>query len=458
MAKPTSYYVCTNCGSQSAKWVGRCPDCGEWNTMQEEAVQSAPAATNVKAIKQTVKKSGKVYSINELESDEDIRYHTGLNELDRVLGGGIVKGSVVLLGGDPGIGKSTILLQMCATLDKNLKILYATGEESARQIKLRASRLGVYSERLFIMSENDTDVIVSTALSQQPDIVIIDSIQTMFLESVSSSPGSVSQVRECTAALTRLAKGEGIPVFIVGHVNKEGAIAGPKVMEHMVDAVLYFEGERQLAYRILRAVKNRYGSTNEIGVFEMGDKGLCEVMNPSMMFLSGRPKNVSGTAVVCILEGTRPLLAEVQALISSTSFPSPHHTSVGVDYSRLCLLLAVLEKRGGLFFSSSDVYVNVVGGIKLDDPSSDLGVLLALASGLKDLIIPADMFIAGEVGLAGEIRNVSGIDYRIAEAKRLGFTSCIIPYRSKITTNTDGMEIFKVRSIYEAIDVIKNKN
>ena len=453
MAKSTTVYVCQQCGCQSSKWFGKCPDCGEWNTMLEE-IKEAPLSS-AKAIKQTVKTGGRPVPINELDADDELRYSTGISELDRVLGGGIVKGSIMLLGGDPGIGKSTILLQMCSNFKSGFKILYATGEESARQIKLRAQRLGVNSDCLFVMSENDTDVIISTALTHRPDLVIIDSIQTMFLETISSSPGSVSQVRECTAAFMRLAKGEGIPLFIVGHVNKEGAIAGPKVMEHMVDAVLYFEGDRQLSYRVLRAVKNRYGSTNEIGVFEMTERGLEEVKNPSLMFLSGRPKNVSGTAVVCILEGTRPLFAEVQSLVCATPFSSPRRTTVGVDYNRLCLLLAVLEKRGGLFFSNFDVYVNVVGGIRLDEPSSDLGVLLSLASSLKDLIIPADMFIVGEVGLAGEVRAVSGIDNRIAEAKRLGFTKCIVPYRTKVTADTQGMEIFKVKSIYEAINIIK---
>lgn len=448
MSKSKVVFVCQQCGYESLKWCGRCPGCESWNTFAEETrVKAAERAQS------TDKPASKPARIDELQANDGIRYKTGIGEFDRVLGGGIVSGSLVLVGGDPGIGKSTILLQVCKEYGKSGKILYITGEESPRQIKLRAERLGAETPNLYIMAETDIEVIANTISAEKPGLVIIDSIQTMFLDSISSSPGSVSQVRECTAQLLRVAKGESVPIFVVGHVNKEGAIAGPKVMEHMVDAVLYFEGDRQLSYRILRAAKNRYGSTNEIGVFEMTDKGLKEVTNPSLVFLSGRPSNVSGTCIVCVLEGTRPLLAEVQALVCATPFSSPRRMSVGLDYNRVCLLLAVLEKRGGLFFSNFDVYVNVVGGLKLDEPSSDLGVILSLASSLKDFIIPEDTFIIGEVGLAGEIRAVSNIDARITEAARLGFKRCIIPYQNKPSVTLKDFKIEKVKSIYQAISL-----
>jgi DNA repair protein RadA/Sms len=442
-------FVCQECGFESPKWLGKCPGCENWNTLVEEVRAKTNAPTNSPS-----KGTGMIHNINDLFAGDEIRYKTNISEFDRVLGGGIVKGSLVLVGGDPGIGKSTILLQVCKQLDKNIKIMYVTGEESPRQIKLRADRLGVQGSNLSIMAETDVEIIKNYVMNEKPQLVIIDSIQTMFIEAISSSPGSVSQVRESTAAFMRLAKDEGVPIFLVGHVNKEGSIAGPKVMEHMVDTVLYFEGEKQLSYRILRAVKNRFGSTNEIGVFEMTDMGLKEVLNPSLMFLSGRPKNVSGTSVVCILEGSRPLLAEVQTLVSQTPFSAPRRMAVGLDYNRVCLLLAVLEKRCGLLFSSFDVYVNVVGGIKLDEPSSDLGVIISLASSIKDFIIPEDTIIIGEVGLAGEVRAVSAIDGRILEASRLGFKKCIIPYQNKPSAVPTDMEILKARSVREVINIL----
>ncbi len=440
-------FVCQECGYESPKWLGKCQGCDSWNTLVEEirSKDNYQNNRNISSIQATA------YSLETIESNEEMRFTTKITEFDRVLGGGIVKGSLVLVGGDPGIGKSTILLQVCKELS-NLNILYVTGEESPRQIKLRAERLGVVSSKLLILAETDVFAICQIVTDKKPDIVIIDSIQTMFVDSISSSPGSVAQVRESTAQYMRLAKGQGIPIFIVGHVNKEGAIAGPKVMEHMVDAVLYFEGEKQLSYRILRAVKNRYGSTNEIGVFEMTDTGLKEVVNPSLMFLEGRPQNVSGTCVVCVFEGSRPLLAEVQTLVSQSPFSSPRRMAVGIDYNRVCLLLAVLEKRCGLFFSNFDVYVNVIGGLRLDDPSADLGVAVSLASSIKDFIIPEDTFIIGEVGLAGEVRAVSSIDARISEAYRLGFKKCIIPFQNKPAFSQDDMQIIKVKSVYEAIN------
>ncbi|MEG1719350.1 MAG: DNA repair protein RadA [Clostridia bacterium] len=450
MAKDKSIFVCQQCGYESSKWYGKCPSCNEWNSLVEE-IRKAEVSNG----KQTLVKKHYTMpvNINNLNIEDEIRYKTGISEFDRVLGGGIVKGSLVLIGGDPGIGKSTILLQMCKhCTDK--KIFYVSGEESEKQIKLRAQRLDVTSENLFILNESDIEVICSLASAESPDILIIDSIQTMYLEELSSSPGSVAQVRESTSALMRLAKKEGIPVFIVGHVNKEGSIAGPKVMEHMVDTVLYFEGEKQLSFRILRSVKNRFGSTNEIGVFEMSSKGLLEVLNPSLIFLSGKPKNVSGTAVACVLEGTRPLFAEIQSLVCQTPFSAPRRMAVGVEYNRMCLLIAVLEKRAGLIFSSFDVYLNVIGGLKINDPSSDLAILLSLASGIKDKAISEETFIVGEVGLAGEVRAVLGLEYRIKEAIRLGFKKCIIPHQNKLTTTFDDIELVRVKSIYEAINYI----
>jgi len=415
-------------------------------------MQAAPASKTKTSYKQV-----KAVSLEQISGIAEARYMTGLKEFDRVLGGGIVKGSLALLSGDPGIGKSTILLQVCETLSCSLKILYVSGEESERQLKLRADRLGVKSENLLVMSEVDIESICEYIKSAQPNLVIIDSIQTMNHNEVTSSPGSVTQVRECTNLLHRTAKTLDIPVLIVGHVNKDGNIAGPKVLEHIVDAVLYFEGERHLSYRILRAVKNRYGSTNEIGVFEMRDAGLFEVENPSMMLLSGRPKNASGTCVTCVMEGSRPILAEIQCLVSPTGFGNPRRMSTGFDIQRMLLLLAVLEKRAGYFFSNMDAYLNVVGGLRIDQPAADLSVALAMISSLKDTPIREDVLAFGEGGLAGEIRAVGQIDMRVNEAARLGFSRCIVPRHSLKSISPSTREIIDVvgaRNIREAYEVL----
>lgn len=449
--KVKSMYVCTQCGHESAKWFGKCPGCGEWNTMTEEIREafrgklSAPAKTRASAVP---------VPITEITTEDEERYHTGSGELDRVLGGGIVKGSLVLLGGDPGIGKSTILLQICANLGKQLKILYISGEESKRQIKLRASRLGVNCESLYVMTETDVEIVANQIQTEKPDMVMVDSIQTMNFKELSSSPGSVTQVRECTNILLRTSKSLDIPCIIVGHVNKDGAIAGPKVLEHIVDAVLYFEGDKQMSYRILRAVKNRYGSTNEIGVFQMGDCGLTEVENPSLMLLSGRPKNVSGTCVACPMEGSRPILAEIQGLVTNSGYGNARRMSTGFDYNRMSMLLAVLEKRCGYYFSSLDAYVNVVGGLRLDEPATDLAVALALVSSLKDIVVPEDVLAFGEIGLTGEIRAVNRASQRVTEAARLGFTKCIMPYHNlKGLTIPEDLDIsvIGVRTIRDAV-------
>lgn len=448
--KVKTTYVCSSCGYETPKWYGKCPECEEWNTFSEH-IKSTPI--NQKIISSEGVKLAHVSRLNEISSDEQQRYKTGLNELDRVLGGGIFPGSVVLLSGDPGIGKSTILLQICTYLCLDKKVLYISGEESIRQIKLRATRLGVDSDNLLIAAINDISQVVHTIEQTAPDIVIVDSIQTMNMSTIQSSTGSVTQVRECTQQLIYVAKANDIPIFLVGHVNKDGAIAGPKVLEHMVDAVLYFEGERHLAYRILRAVKNRYGSTNEIGVFEMGNEGLVEVDNPSLMLLSGRPVNVSGTCVACVIEGSRPILAEVQALVSKTAFGTPRRTSTGFDFNRTALILAVLEKRGGYFFGNLDAYINVVGGLRLDEPSADLPVAIALVSNLMDRVVDEDVIAFGEVGLAGEVRSVTHVQARVNEAYRLGFKKIILPKQCLKSIKSDGMsdlELIGVSNISEA--------
>ena len=451
-SKLKSLYVCSQCGHESAKWYGKCPSCGEWNTFTEEVRETRKI--NAPSVQERRRPSSEPVPISQISTEDEQRYYTGSAELDRVLGGGIVKGSLVLLGGDPGIGKSTILLQVCSHLGKILKILYISGEESKRQIKLRAARLGVDSDNLYIMTETDIGIIADQIRNESPDLVMIDSIQTMNYKELNSSPGSVTQVRECTNILMRTSKSLDIPCIVVGHVNKDGAIAGPKVLEHIVDAVLYFEGDKQMSYRILRAVKNRYGSTNEIGVFQMGDTGLTEVENPSLMLLSGRPKNVSGTCVACTMEGSRPILAEIQGLVTNSGYGNARRMSTGFDYNRMSMLLAVLEKRCGYYFSSLDAYINVIGGLRLDEPATDLAVSLALVSSLKDIVVSEDILAFGEVGLTGEIRSVNHADMRVSEAARLGFRRCIMPYHNlkNLTVPSDSnMEIIGVRTIRDAV-------
>ena len=457
MGKLKTIYVCTSCGYESPKWYGKCPDCGEWNSRTEEVREEA-APSKQKTIETSEPVPEAVSSILEVSAEEEAGYPTHSDELYRVLGGGIVKGSVVLLGGDPGIGKSTMLLQVCGKLCGQLKILYVSGEESKAQIKLRARRLGVDSPNLLIAPYTDIGHVINAIASVKPDMVMIDSIQTMNFSALSSSSGSVSQVRECTAILTRTAKKTGIPFMIVGHVNKDGAIAGPKVMEHIVDTVLYFEGEKTMNYRILRAVKNRFGSTNEIGIFEMGTNGLSGVENPSQMLLSERPENVSGTCVACVMEGSRPIFAEVQALVSKTGFGMPRRTSTGFDINRTTLLLAVLEKRAGYFFGSMDTYINVVGGLWLDEPSADLPVVIALISSLTDTPVASGIVAFGEVGLAGEIRSVGSVENRIREAEKLGFTTCILPKPclKNLSAKDYKIGLVGVRSVGEAFRIVRD--
>lgn len=444
-------YVCNSCGYESVKWMGKCASCGEWNTM-EEVVREAAAVKQISSVI-TVK----AQSVKDISVSDEPRYLTNIPELDRVLGGGIVKGSLVLLSGDPGIGKSTILLQIADKVQKSLKILYVSGEESAGQIKIRAQRLNVNNENLLIMTETDVEAICDYINREKPDIVMIDSIQTMQIAGVSSTAGSVVQVRESTNLFLKTGKKNNIPIIIVGHVNKGGEIAGPKITEHIVDAVLYFEGERNQSYRILRAVKNRFGSTNEIGVFEMSDRGLAEVPNPSAMLLSGKLDGVSGSCITCVIEGTRPILAEVQGLVTSTGFGNPRRASTGFDYNRLNLILAVLEKRIGLYFSNFDTYLNVVGGLRLDEPAADLAVAISLVSGLRDVPIDSKTIAIGEIGLSGEIRSVSRIATRVSEAARLGFTKCIIPKASlkQITGEIKGIELIPVKTLSQAIEYVK---
>lgn len=448
---PKIQFICSECGWSSSKWNGRCPNCGEWNTFQE----IAPAVRNSANPGLPSDFSGKICAISQIDTRNEIRYSTGSGELNRVLGGGLVKGSIVLLGGEPGIGKSTLLLQICQFLGEHYKILYVSGEESGRQIRLRAERLHVMSENLFVFIENNAQTVCDAIQSEKPDVVIIDSIQTMQITDISSTPGSLTQVRECTNLFMHTAKLLEIPIFIVGHVNKDGAIAGPKVMEHIVDTVLFFEGERHMSYRILRAVKNRFGSTNEIGVFDMQENGLQEVENPSQMLLSGRPVGVSGTCIACVMEGSRPILAEVQTLVSKSSYASAKRTATGFDYNRMSLLLAVLEKRFGLNYTTLDVYLNIVGGFRLDEPAGDLPVALALYSSITDKIIPDSLIAIGEVGLAGEIRSVSHILQRVEEACRMGFEICIIPKQSlSAIPKIPGIRIFGVDSLRQAFSVL----
>ncbi len=447
--KQKTVFVCTDCGTESPKWMGKCPGCGAWNTMAEEVVAIAPKGGQ-KAT--SIVSSQKPKPLGEISTAEELRCSTGLSELDRVLGGGIVPGSLVLIGGDPGIGKSTILLQCCQFLGKAMRILYISGEESGRQIKLRADRLSVDTQNLQIYSETNMQNIINCIYQEKPDILIVDSVQTMFNPDISPAPGSVSQIRDVAATLMRIAKEESIATFLVGHVTKEGSIAGPKILEHIVDTVLYFEGEQQRAYRIIRAIKNRFGSTNEIGVFEMTAEGLQEIPNPSLALLSGRPEGEAGSCILCTMEGTRPVLAEVQALAASSSFGNPRRMTTGVDLSRTLMLLAVMEKRLGMHISSYDIYVNVVGGLKMMEPAADLGILLAIASSFRNKPLDSGLVAIGEVGLAGELRACNFLENRIVEAEKLGFTKCIIPAsnRSKLK-KFDKIEVCAYHNIREVL-------
>lgn len=448
--KSKTVFYCSECGNETAKWSGRCPFCGVWNTLVE-----APAEPKAKAAAASARKPGtssRPVPVSQLDTQEEIRFSTGIGEFDRVLGGGAVKGSIVLVGGSPGIGKSTLLLQICGLMDPGMKLLYVTGEESRRQLKMRAQRLGVDNENLYVHAETDINEIIAAIYQLSPDAVIIDSVQTMYNEEINSSPGSVSQVKDCTMSIMQLAKTLDFTAFVVGHVNKDGAIAGPKVLEHMVDCVLYFEGDRNLNYRILRAAKNRFGSTNEIGVFEMAGSGLQEVPNPSETLLSGRPEKTPGTCVTCVMEGTRPILAEIQALVSPTNFAAGRRNSNGIDFNRATLLAAVLEKRGGMRVSNCDVYINVIGGLYLDETAADLATILAVASSYRDTPVQSDLAAVGEVGLTGEIRSIKALETRLAEIARLGFGSCIVPYYSKGEFSTpNGLEIIRVKNISAAI-------
>ena len=446
--KKTTTYFCTECGSESPKWAGKCPVCGAWNCMVEQKAEKGKGSGKASYTAKLVK----ALPITELASENEIRFSTGMGELDRVLGGGAVMGSLVLVGGAPGIGKSTLLLQICQTLGQSYRVLYVSGEESTRQLKMRAKRLQVDTPNLLVLSETQLGDVLSCVEQEKPDVLIIDSIQTLYNEDSDGIPGGIGQVKQCTLTLMQLAKSQNITIFVIGHVNKEGSIAGPKVLEHMVDCVLYFEGEQHTSYRILRAAKNRFGATNEIGVFEMGDAGLTEVENPSQMLLSGRPEGAPGTCVTCVMEGARPVLAEIQALVVSSAGGNPRRTSNGFDYNRAAMLLAVLEKRGGLKVSACDAYLNIIGGLYLDEPAADLAAVIALASSYLDRPVPGDLAAVGEVGLTGELRSVNQLDQRISGVRRLGFCRCLVPaHRAEGLRAPDGLQLIAVRNIGEAI-------
>ena len=449
--KAKTVFFCTDCGNETPKWAGQCSACGSWNTIVEQPAYAKPkSAGGATAPARLTRNSPR--ELKQLDASSEMRFKTGFDELDRVLGGGAVIGSLVLVGGSPGIGKSTLLLQICGLLDDSTKVLYVTGEESERQLKMRAERLGVKGGGVFVLAETEITEILSASEELKPDVLVIDSIQTLYNPEMTSSPGSVGQVKDCTMSLLRLSKDTGVTVFLVGHVNKEGAIAGPKVLEHMVDCVLYFEGERSMNYRILRAAKNRYGSTNEIGVFEMLDVGLCEVVNPSEMLLEGRPSMTPGTCVTCVIEGTRPILAEIQALVTPSSAAMPRRNSNGIEYNRAMMLLAVLQQRGGLRIGGCDAYINVIGGLNIDDPGADLATTLALASAYMDKPVRDDVAVFGEIGLTGEIRQVSQVNPRLAEISHMGFKACILPQsvRGRLQTPKD-LELVHVKTIAEAI-------
>ena len=451
--KTKTVFFCKECGNETGKWSGRCPACGAWNSLEE--APAAAAQNNRSAAGKTVSRRMNVpRPVTELDDEEEIRFSTGLDEMDRVLGGGAVRGSLVLVGGAPGIGKSTLLLQICGKI-RDAKILYVTGEESQRQLKMRARRLGVEGENLYVLAETDVSAVVRSTEDLRPDILIVDSVQTMYNNEIAAAPGSVSQVKDCAMAVMQLAKTLDVTAFVVGHVNKEGAIAGPKVLEHMVDCVLYFEGDRSLSYRVLRAAKNRFGSTNEIGVFEMTDTGLREVPNPSEAMLSGRPVNSPGTCVSCVMQGSRPILAEIQALLSPSNLTQARRNANGLDFNRVALLLAVIEKRGGLHVSGCDAFLNVVGGLELDEPTADLAIVLAIASSFRDVPIGEDLAAVGEVGLTGEIRSVPGINQRLQEIARLGFKRCVIPAHCRDDIKVpDGLRALPARNIREAINAV----
>lgn len=452
--KQKTLFLCSDCGYESPKWFGKCPSCGAWNTLSEYKVKPEVATRGVLTKSDRERAHNRPILLDEIDSTQESRFQSGIGELDRVLGGGAVHGSFVLVGGEPGIGKSTLLLQMCQEMCKAARVLYVSGEESLRQIKLRASRLGIRSSNLFVLAETDMDEIVQETDALEPDVLIVDSIQTVYRRDLTAAPGGTTQIKECAMSLMQYAKRHNVTIFIVGHVNKEGTLAGPKILEHMVDCVLYFEGEQTGPFRCLRAAKNRFGSTNEIGVFEMSDRGLLEVQNPSAAMLAGHPTGASGNCIACVMEGSRPLLAEVQALVAKTQFGVPRRTAAGVDYNRMVLLLAILEKRAGLFLSGSDAYVNVVGGLRLDEPAADLPMVLALTSSFRDKPIPEGVMSFGEVGLTGELRAVSSAVQRIWEAYRLGFHTCIMPVQDLGDGLPKEMNVVQVRTVQEALKTV----